>query len=172
METQNNTNVQRFKFNYKPPMFVCSCCGEAKPLKDYYTQSYTGQPTGQCKQCINIKRGVQRHKAKHGKFISKERVRGMEEPDFTLQDWKDSMLHFKGGCAFCSKPEGRAKADKMDRDHIVALARGGKTVRNNIAPACKKCNRGRGAREWRAWFREQDFWDPEREARIQNWIDQ
>lgn len=151
------------------PLRECSCCHKAKPLNEFYTQSYTGFPTNQCKQCINVKRSVERHRLKHSKFISKERVRGFEEPQFSLQDWKDTMVHFGGCCAFCGKPEGRAAADKMDRDHLLALSKGGKTRRGNIIPACRKCNRGRGNKDWREWYRDQDFWDADREANIIIW---
>lgn len=160
------------RLHYTPKLYECSCCHELKPESEYYKQAYTGLRSNQCMTCVKVKKSVVRHKAKHGKFISKERIRGMEEPNFSLEDWKDSMVHFKGCCAFCGKPEGRAKADKMDRDHLVALARGGKTVRNNIVPACRKCNRGRGSKDWREWFRAQPFWSAAQEKRIQGWVDQ
>lgn len=157
------------QLTYTPKMYVCDCCGVAKPGSDFYTESYTGARTNQCKECINIKRRVQRHKSKHGKFISKEKIRGMETPDFTLEDWKVAMLHFRGSCAFCGKPEGRAKAEKLDRDHLLAISRGGKTVRGNVIPACRYHNRARGNKLWREWFKQQDCWTIEREKRLVDW---
>jgi 5-methylcytosine-specific restriction endonuclease McrA len=154
---------------YVPKKHACICCGVEKLDVDFYKEAYTGHRTGQCKECINIKRRVQRHKAKHGKFISKEKIRGMEVPDYTLVDWKEAMLHFRGSCAFCGKPEGRAKKEKMDRDHLVAISRGGKTVRNNIIPACTKCNRGRGNKDWLEWFVLQPSYTPERAEKIRQW---
>lgn len=160
------------KLTYTPKLYVCTCCGKAKPESEFYKESYTGHRTNQCKECINIKKRVQRNKSKHGKFVSKEKIRGMETPCYTLKDWQDSMLHFRGACAFCGKPEGRAKRDKLDRDHLVAISRGGKTVRNNIVPACHKCNRGRGNKEWQEWFPEQPFYTIEREIRLVEWQEQ
>lgn len=154
------------------PTKVCSTCGKSLPLTEFYMQSYTKQLTSQCKTCINVKRGVERHKAKHGKFISKERIRGFEEPDYSFQDWKDVMTHFRGECPFCGKPEGRARVDKHDRDHVVAISKGGKTERRNIIPACRKCNRGRGNKDWFVWFSGQDFFDEERAALIRAWVNQ
>lgn len=150
----------------------CITCGCDKPLSEFYLQSYTGEPTNQCKTCINVKRSVVRHKAKHGKFISKERQRGMEEPDYSLKDWSDAMLHFGGVCPICGCKEGRAKKSKFDRDHIVPLSRGGKTVRNNIMPCCPKDNRARGNRNIFEWFRTQSTWTQEREDRIVAWMEQ
>lgn len=162
----------KIKLSYTPKLYTCTCCGAQKPESEFYRESYTDKRTNQCKQCINIKRRVQRDRAKHGKFISKEKIRGMEVPDYTLDDWRDAMLHFGAACAFCGKPEGRSKKDKLDRDHVIAISKGGKTERRNIVPACRKCNRGRGNRDWKAWFRGQPFWSAERERMIELWINQ
>lgn len=158
------------KLHYTPKTQKCSCCGKVKPLTEFYKQAYTGLPTAQCKECINIKRSVQRHKDKHGKFVSKEKCRSMETVDYELKDWLDAMLHFNGRCCYCGVQEGRAKAAKFDREHFVPLSRGGKTVRTNIGPACRKCNRGRGNRKLFEWFREQPFYTTEREEKIVEWI--
>lgn len=158
------------RLTFTMPTQVCSCCGETKPVTEFYAQSYTGLPSKQCKTCTNVKKSVQRHKAKHGKFISKERIRSCgEEPELTLDDWRDVMVYFKGCCAFCGRPEGRSKKDKHDRDHLVAISKGGRTVRTNIIPACRACNRGRGNQDWRTWFRKQPFWTPDQERRIAAW---
>lgn len=151
-------------------LHTCTCCAQSKPLSEFGTQSYTGLPTTQCKHCISIKRSVVRHKAKHGKFISKEKQRSFETPDFSLADWKECMLWFRGACAYCGKPEGRAKADKMDRDHIVAISKGGQTIKSNMCPACTKCNRGRGNKDWLTWFRAQPFYDEYKALRIAKWL--
>lgn len=158
------------KLTYKPKMQRCSCCGEEKPLSEFYTQAYTGIPTQQCKTCINVKRSVQRHKDRHSKFISKEKQRSMQSVDYSLSDWRDSMLHFGGRCAYCGAPEGRAKASKFDREHFVPLSRGGETLRHNIGPACRACNRGRGNKKIADWYRDQPFWTQERENKIIQWI--
>lgn len=160
----------KVSFNYVPKTVVCSCCGEAKPESDFYKQSYTGKLSNQCKQCVNIKRSVQRNKRRHNKFVSKEKCRTGDIPEFTLAEWKECMLHFKGCCAYCGKPEGRAKADKLDRDHLVPISKGGKTIKTNIVPACRTCNRGRGNRDWQSWYHENKYYSAEREQRIIAWV--
>ena len=162
--------MSQIRLNYKPRLYECSCCHQLKPASEFYKQSYTGALNSQCKTCVNVKRSVVRHKDKHGKFVSKEKRRNMEEVDYGLNDWRDAMLHFHGECAYCGRPEGRAKADKFDREHFVPLSRGGRTERSNIGPACRKCNRGRGNKPLFEWFREQPFWSREREQRIVKWI--
>lgn len=159
-----------FKINYEVPKFKCITCGEEKPEVDFYTQAYVGTRTAQCRCCINIKRSVVRSKAKHGKFISKERQRGMEEPDFTLHDWKAAMLYFRGSCVYCGEPEVRTKKGRFDREHLIPISRGGKTDKKNIVPSCPRCNRSRGNKKLFVWFREQPFYNKEREDKIRNWI--
>ena len=160
------------KINFTVPTYECSCCHKNKAANEFYTEAYTGHRTSQCKECINIKRKVVRGKARHSKFVSKEKVRGIEEVDYTLDDWRDVMLHFHGQCAFCGKTEGRAKKERFDRDHLIPLSKGGKTERKNIIPACSKCNRGRGNKDWLEWFKEQPFYSEERARQIVAWLNQ
>ncbi len=51
------------------------------------------------------------------------------------QWWKRKCA--KGVCAYCGR---RVSPHDLTMDHIVPLSRGGKTTRNNVAPACKECN--------------------------------
>lgn len=43
----------------------------------------------------------------------------------------------KGVCGYCNKPT--APGD-LTMDHIVPIARGGKSVKGNVIPCCKECN--------------------------------
>lgn len=159
------------KLHYTPPVYTCSCCGQNKPATEFYTQSITGLPTKQCKECINIKRACQRDKRRVSKFAAKERQRAMgEEVVYTVEDWKATMLFFGGRCAYCGMQQGRAKDAKLDKDHVIAFSKGGKTERHNIIPACRKCNRGRGNRDWKEWYREQEFYSVDNEKKIDEWI--
>ena len=154
---------------YTPKTKVCSCCGAAKPVAEFYAQSITGIPSAQCKECVNIKRSVVRNRRRHNKFVSKEKCRTGDIPELSLEDWKQCMLHFRGSCAYCGAPEGRSAASKLDRDHLVPISKGGKTTRSNIIPACKKCNRGRGNRDWKDWYEKQEFYSSDRAAHIIAW---
>lgn len=152
------------------PKKRCECCGVEKPLSEFYKQSYTEKFLNICKQCTNIKRSVEHNRIRHSKFVSKEKIRELDKNiEYPREDWRDAMIHFSRSCAFCGKPEGRAKVDRMDFDHLVPISKGGKTVRENVIPACRTCNRGRGARDWRDWFRKQPFYSVERERRIDAW---
>ena len=51
------------------------------------------------------------------------------------QWWKRRLA--KGACHYC----GRATGPKdLTMDHIVPIARGGKSTKGNVAAACKECN--------------------------------
>ena len=51
--------------------------------------------------------------------------------------WWEEQIQ-KGLCHFCQQSVG---ADNLTMDHLVPLARGGKSTRGNIVPACQTCNK-------------------------------
>ncbi len=42
-----------------------------------------------------------------------------------------------GLCYYCRRPVGPRL---LTMDHLVPLARGGRSIRGNVVPACKECN--------------------------------
>ena len=51
------------------------------------------------------------------------------------QWWKRRLA--KGVCYYCRKT---FPAKELTMDHIVPVARGGKSTKGNVVPACKECN--------------------------------
>jgi 5-methylcytosine-specific restriction endonuclease McrA len=49
--------------------------------------------------------------------------------------WKRRLA--KGICHYCGRP---FPAKELTMDHIVPVARGGKSAKGNIVTACKECN--------------------------------
>lgn len=49
--------------------------------------------------------------------------------------WKEKIQ--KGICHYC---EQKFKPQDLTMDHLVPLARGGLSAKNNLVPACKECN--------------------------------
>jgi len=49
--------------------------------------------------------------------------------------WKEKIQ--KGICHYC---EQKFKPAELTMDHLVPIARGGLSVKNNLVPACKDCN--------------------------------
>jgi 5-methylcytosine-specific restriction endonuclease McrA len=54
--------------------------------------------------------------------------------------WKQILQ--KGICHYCGKHVG---ADQLTMDHMVPVARGGKSTKGNIVPACRDCNQQKKA---------------------------
>lgn len=49
--------------------------------------------------------------------------------------WKQQLA--KGICHYCGK---QFPPDELTMDHVIPVARGGKSERSNVVPACKSCN--------------------------------
>ena len=47
----------------------------------------------------------------------------------------------KGICHYCG---GHFRPEELSMDHIVPVARGGRSTRGNLVVCCKKCNREKG----------------------------
>lgn len=43
----------------------------------------------------------------------------------------------QGECHYCGN---RFLPEELTMDHVVPVARGGKSIRGNLVPACKECN--------------------------------
>lgn len=51
------------------------------------------------------------------------------------QWWKNVLA--QGKCHYCGRPVGAAN---LTMDHVVPVARGGRSVKSNCVPCCKECN--------------------------------
>jgi 5-methylcytosine-specific restriction protein A len=49
--------------------------------------------------------------------------------------WRAKLA--SGTCHYCG---GKFAPAELTMDHVVPLARGGRSVKNNLVPACKPCN--------------------------------
>ena len=65
--------------------------------------------------------------------VARERKKAKE---LRKSQWWQSLLQ-KGICHYCGK---KFKPEELTMDHIVPVARGGKSVKGNIVPCCKECN--------------------------------
>lgn len=149
----------------------CAFCGQIKPLKEFPkdgkwpdgTQKYRQD----CKTCYNIRRNENRTKKKHSDFIGSQKRRGEESPDYTHQEWKEALIFFGGECAYCGCTT--RKGQRLTRDHLEPVSKGGRTTQSNIVPACQSCNSSKGAEDFRDWFMKQPFFSQERLNRIFKW---
>jgi len=61
----------------------------------------------------------------------KARARTLRESPW----WKRKKS--RGVCHYCG---GRFKPSELTMDHIIPIIRGGRSVKENLVPACKDCN--------------------------------
>lgn len=168
---------------------VCKICGRTLPLTMYNVQRYklkSGEPTfryySECRDCRKAdhkKRyaeNKERYKghvldfiAKYGTFYQqKQRAAKRHLKHDLTTDQVDEMDAFFGGCcAYCGavlKDVGRTY------EHLVLARDGGGFTKSNIIPACRRCNIERSTHDWRVWYRQSDYYDKGREAKILEYI--
>ena len=71
--------------------------------------------------------------AADGAALRRERARARELRQSGW--WKRRIA--EGRCHYCAREVG---ARALTLDHLVPLIRGGRSVKGNVAPACKDCN--------------------------------
>lgn len=64
---------------------------------------------------------------------AKERKKAQE---LKASQWWKNILG-KGLCHYCGK---KFTAKELTMDHIVPIARGGKSTKGNVVPSCRACN--------------------------------
>ena len=65
--------------------------------------------------------------------VARERRRARE---LRKSSWWQHRLQ-RGICAYCNRPFA---AKQLTMDHVVPVARGGRSTKGNVATACKECN--------------------------------
>lgn len=53
--------------------------------------------------------------------------------------WWQALIH-RGECHYCRR---RVDPAHLTMDHVVPLARGGRSTKGNVVPACPACNRAK-----------------------------
>jgi hypothetical protein len=66
-------------------------------------------------------------------------------------------------CGYCGE-------SATSLDHIVPRFRSGSSYRNNLLPACRRCNTNKASYKMEDWYSQQDYFSNERLARIKNWM--
>ena len=68
-------------------------------------------------------------------------------------------------CAYC-------KADATSLDHIVPRFKSGSSNRNNLIPACRRCNANKASCKMEEWYPQQEFFDEFQMEKIKIWMSQ
>ena len=87
------------------------------------------------------------------------------------EEWKKSVDYFRNEdnkqcCAYCGK-----ETEKLEKDHIKPLSKGGKASYRNIIPSCKECNVLKNNKDLIEWYLSSNVYDEERLDKIISYID-
>lgn len=63
----------------------------------------------------------------------------------TATEWQEVLDEFEGLCAYCGSSE------RITMDHVVPRARGGAHAKENVVPACDRCNKSKHTRLLSEW---------------------
>jgi 5-methylcytosine-specific restriction endonuclease McrA len=62
----------------------------------------------------------------------------------TAAEWDTIKEQYHNKCVYCGVRE--SARIKLTRDHIIPVSKSGRHTKDNIVPACGKCNSGKGAK--------------------------
>lgn len=68
-------------------------------------------------------------------------------------------------CGYCGEPA-------TSLDHIIPRFKSGSSNRNNLLPACQRCNTSKASDVLQEWFRKQHFFTEDKLDRIKEWTKQ
>lgn len=82
-----------------------------------------------------------RRKTQQG-FVQSIGIEAMRD----LDEWSRIINEWNGECAYCGcRPK---RGEKLTKDHVVSIAKGGEGGPKNVVPACKQCNDKKGTQTW------------------------
>lgn len=67
-------------------------------------------------------------------------------------------------CGYCGD-----KATSLD--HIIPRFKSGSSNRNNLVPACRRCNQNKASHDMEEWYRQQDYFSEERLEKLVAWAE-
>jgi len=68
-------------------------------------------------------------------------------------------------CGYCGD-------EATSLDHIIPRFRSGSSNRNNLIPACRRCNTNKASAKMEEWYRQQSYFTEEKYTRIKAWMSQ
>jgi hypothetical protein len=68
-------------------------------------------------------------------------------------------------CGYCGD-------DATSLDHVIPRFRSGSSNRNNLIPACRRCNANKASAKMEEWYKQQEFFTQARMDRINAWVTQ
>jgi len=87
-------------------------------------------------------------------------------PKLAKKRYRQSIYEAWGHkCGYCGE-------DATSLDHVIPRFRSGSSNRNNLIPACKRCNTNKASSKMEEWYMQQVFFTQARMDRINAWTTQ
>lgn len=87
-------------------------------------------------------------------------------PKLAKRKFKESIYtDWNYRCAYCED-------FATSLDHIIPRFKSGTSNRNNLIPACRRCNSNKGSTPVEQWYIQQDFYTQARMEKIKTWMSQ
>lgn len=136
----NRDSYRRAAFN-PPAVKRCSDCREQLPWQSFNrNRSSKDGLCGICRSCTRLRE--QDYYARHPEVrkrasrLRRARIVG-NGGSHTDQEWQEVLAAAGRACLACRRTEAEVK---IERDHVVPLAKGGTDDIDNIQPLCRSCN--------------------------------
>lgn len=78
---------------------------------------------------------------------------------------EDIYKNWDHSCVYCGDTA-------TSLDHIVPRFKSGSSNRNNLVPACRRCNSNKASSKMEEWYQQQEFFEQARLDRIKAWMSQ
>jgi len=150
-------------------MKTCNGCKKEKDEADFGSRWVGGRQylRTQCRACESVKRGTRAHgkesraassKRQHAR-LRKMRADNVDTARWIVQDSRQSDKRngrkgdidrafverlIEGGCTYCGETSIRMTIDRIDNDKGH--------MKNNVVPACIRCNYARRSMPYEAWL--------------------
>lgn len=143
----------------------CNCCEQVKPVSEFTKWGMSYGPV--CKQCKSERDKKYQKQRYTTDTVYRERIinKTRQSQDkrrrnaigtYTYDEWQSVLDEFNHTCAYCGA------TGNLTVDHVIPLASGGLNTISNLVPACERCNKSKGAKDFEAWYTTQLFYNQAR----------
>lgn len=94
--------------------------------------------------------------------------------DFTPEQWEYAKSYFNFECAYCGMTEEehyKEFNEQLHQEHFIPVTENGNHTKDNIIPACRRCNGGKRNDNFYEWYPKQSFYNKSKEKKILTFIE-
>ena len=136
-----------------------------KDIIDNYQKEYTDKNRETKRQHLK-----KYSRTEHGKLLKKFReqkrrsIKKELDSNFSIKQWDMCKNYFNNLCCYCGDKHS------LTQEHFIPVSKNGEYTKNNIIPACKRCNSSKMDKDFFIWYPKQKFYSKEREQKILKYL--